>query len=156
MSRGHGKWECLIMQTLNQREAFYLLELFPPGRATWEYRSDSCIRALRRAARNLGNAGKIRRFYDSRDRHHRLVIARPSVGVETLRRCLPRMSDRCRIELDLRLRDEKSAASKTDNELYLGPYHRWLNEHGLMDEQETYEEWLDERHWLEISDDDHW
>jgi hypothetical protein len=125
MSRGHGKWERLIMQTLDRREAFYLLELFPPGLAPWEHRSDLRIRALRRAARNLGNAGKVRRFYDSRDRQRRLVIARRGVGVETLRRCLPRMSDRRRIELDLRLRDEESAASltETDNELYLEPYH---------------------------------
>jgi hypothetical protein len=156
MSRGHGKWERLIMQTLDQREAFYLLELFPPGRAPWEHRSDLRIRALRRAARNLGNAGKVRRFYDSRDRQRRLVIARPGVGVETLRRCLPRMSDRGRIELDLRLRDEESAASltETNNELYLEPYHQWLNEHGLTDDQEAYEEWLDEQHWVEVSDDD--
>ena len=158
MSRGHGKWERLIMQTLDQREAFYLLELFPPGRGTWGYRSDLRIRALRRAARNLGNAGKVRRFYDARDRQRRLVIARPSVGVETLRRCLPRMSDRRRIELDLRLRDEESAASltETDNELHLGPYRQRLNEHGLTDEQEAYEQWLDEQHWVEISDDDQW
>jgi hypothetical protein len=156
MSRGHGKWERLIMQTLDQREAFYLLELFPPGRAPWEHRSDLRIRALRRAARNLGNAGKVRRFYDSRDRQRRLVIARPGVGVETLRRCLPRMSDRGRIELDLRLRDEESAASltETNNELYLEPYHQWLNEHGLTDDQEAYEGWLDEQHWVEVSDDD--
>ena len=147
MSRGHGKWERLIMQTLDWREAFYLLELFPPGLAPWEHRSDLRIRALRRAARNLGNAGKVHRFYDSRDRQRRLVIARRGVGVETLRRCLPRMSDRGRIELDLRLRDEESAASltETNNELYLEPYHQWLNEHGLTDDQEAYEEWLDEQ-----------
>jgi len=53
MSKGHGKWERTILETLKEVPAFYLTDLLPihPTR--------SHVVALNRAARNLFDAGKI-------------------------------------------------------------------------------------------------
>jgi len=107
MSRGPGRWQRAILERLETVPAFYQFELFPSERARrkkssnpdtlWEpgYR-DPRIVAARRATRTLANAGKVRLFYYRRDRppYRRLVIARPSVDVEALRLCLPRMTAR--------------------------------------------------------------
>jgi hypothetical protein len=149
----------LLLQKLEVVPAFYLFELFPPMPARARQSSNSLpslsyrdprIVALRRAARSLGNAGKLRRFYDLRDRYRRLVIARPSMTAETLR--LPRMSARRRTELDLRLQDDERSARNAE----CHPYRLWLAENGLLDDDEAYEGWLDEIHydWIELDDDD--
>jgi hypothetical protein len=98
----------------------------------------------RRAAHNLKRQGKVRLYY-SRDREHRLVVARPDADLETLRRCLPRMTARRRIEMDLRHIDEERAAAR--NAMYLEPYHQWLDEYGDPNTQEMFEEWLDEQYY---------
>jgi len=87
MSRGHGKWERLILQQLEKCEAFDLMDLLADPKEAfdvmrerdvevWNVRSNSSVAALRRAAGNLINAGKIDFWYDW-DRHHKLVITRP-------------------------------------------------------------------------------
>lgn len=53
MSKGPGKWERSILQTLERVPAFYLADLLP----TPHTRSHTV--ALNRAARNLCDAGKI-------------------------------------------------------------------------------------------------
>ena len=72
------------------------MSLFPSERARRKKSSNPDTRfvAARRATRTLANAGKVRLFYYRRDRppYRRLVIARPSVDVEALRLCLPRMT----------------------------------------------------------------
>src|SRR5262245_41167142 len=146
MSRGHGKWERAILRLLEERLAFYLLELFPWGldQSVKHWRNPQVV-ALRRAAHNLKRQGKVRLYY-SRDREHRLVVARPDVDLETLRRCLPRMTARRRIEMDLRHIDEERAAA-------LEPYRQWLDEYGDPDTQEMFEEWLDEQHYGDSNED---
>src|SRR5262249_9223303 len=149
MSRGHGKWERAILRLLEERLAFYLLELFPWGLdQSVKHCENPQVVALRRAAHTLKRQGKVRLYY-SRDREHRLVVARPDVDLETLRRCLPRMTARRRIEMDLRHKREEDAAARTDtdNAMYLAPYHQWLDEYGHPDTQEMFEEWLDEQHY---------
>jgi hypothetical protein len=87
MSRGHGKWERLILQQLEKCEAFDLMDLLADPKEAfdvmreravevWNVRSNSNVAALRRAAGNLFDAGKVHLYYDW-DRHHRLVITRP-------------------------------------------------------------------------------
>jgi hypothetical protein len=53
MSRGHGKWERAILETLERVPAFYLTDLLPDPHT----RSQTV--ALNRAARKLLNAGKL-------------------------------------------------------------------------------------------------
>jgi len=150
MSRGPGILQRAILQKLEEHPAFYLLELFPWGRdQSVKHRSNPRVVALRRATHNLKRQGKVRLYY-SRDREHRLVIARPDVDLETLRRCLPRMTARRRIEMDLRHIDEERAAAR--NAMYQ-PYHQWLDENGESDTQEMFEEWLDEQHYGDPDED---
>jgi hypothetical protein len=53
MSRGFGKWERAILQTLDQVAASYLTDLLPSRHTR------SQVVALNRAARNLEDASKI-------------------------------------------------------------------------------------------------
>src|SRR5262249_54689527 len=75
MSRGHGKWERLILQQLEKCEAFDLMDLLADPKEAfdvmrerdvevWNVRSNSSVATLRRAAGNLINAGKIDFWYD--------------------------------------------------------------------------------------------
>jgi hypothetical protein len=57
MSKGHSKWERLILGTLQKTAAFYLTDLLPVPHTR------SHVVALNRAARNLLNAGKIATAY---------------------------------------------------------------------------------------------
>src|SRR5262249_60252929 len=95
MSRGFGRHQRLILAELKETEAFYLSDLFPPDwrGALWFGYEPSEVVALRRAARSLGNAGKIVRYYDGGVRG-RLVIARP--GAHLSRQALSRQSVRRR------------------------------------------------------------
>jgi hypothetical protein len=96
MSRGHGKWERLILQaveTLGEDKGFYLMSLLPndPSNPGASGPSKAAVRALRRAASNLIDKGLVDFWYDksvveayvrqtggrTRRRPHRLVIARP-------------------------------------------------------------------------------
>jgi hypothetical protein len=141
-----------ILQKLEECPAFYLLELFPWGLdQSVKHRSNPRVVALRRAAHNLKRRGKVRLYY-SRGREHRLVVARPDVDLETLRRCLPRMTARRRIEIDLRKIDDEHAAARTerDNRMYLEylrleseSYQQWLDEAWMEDSREAFEEWLE-------------
>jgi hypothetical protein len=91
MSRGHGKWERLILQQLEKCEAFDLMDLLRDEKEAVDLvveghfqsihnvphrRTPSNVAALRRAAGNLFDARKVHLYYDW-DRHHRLVITRP-------------------------------------------------------------------------------
>jgi hypothetical protein len=86
MSRGFGRHQRLILAELKETEAFYLSDLFPPDDQQKPFarrgHETSEVVALRRAARSLGNAGKIARYYDGGVRR-RLVIARPGARLST-------------------------------------------------------------------------
>ena len=53
MSRGHGKWERAILETLERVPAFYLTDLLP------DPHTRNHVVALNRAARKLADTGKI-------------------------------------------------------------------------------------------------
>ena len=95
MSRGPGRWQRAILERLETVPAFYQFELFPSERARRKKSSNpDTLCGGPPCNAHPANAGKVRLFYYRRDRppYRRLVIARPSVDVEALRLCLPRMT----------------------------------------------------------------
>jgi len=96
MSRGPGRWQRAILERLETVPAFYQFEPIPvrEGAAQEVEQPRYALCGGPPCNAHPANAGKVRLFYYRRDRppYRRLVIARPSVDVEALRLCLPRMT----------------------------------------------------------------
>jgi hypothetical protein len=82
MSRGPGRWQRLLLNTLNERACFYVADLLPAGHS----RADRV--ALFRAAAQLERAGRVVLVYFMCGRPRVVVARRGTMPDEIQRRPL--------------------------------------------------------------------